>query len=139
LHELSYRPHVERVWGWDDAQQLEYFARRFQPDQLQIVESGAVSVGVLSVEEEENALFLADVEIAPEWQGRGIGAAIVRSLQEQARAREPAARAAGAPCERPRPRPLRAAWLPRDLAQRDSCAHALDPPRRPARLVAFSP
>ena len=85
LHELSYRPHVERVWGWDDAQQLEFFERRFRPEQLQIVESGAERVGVLEVADEEDALFLADVEIAPEWQGNGIGSAIVRSLQEQAR------------------------------------------------------
>jgi ribosomal protein S18 acetylase RimI-like enzyme len=77
---------VEQVWGWDDAQQREFFDRRFRPERLQVVESGGEPVGVLSIGEEENALFLADVEIAPEWQRRGIGSAIVRSLQERARA-----------------------------------------------------
>lgn len=51
------------------------------------MESDGEPVGALSVEETGDALFLADVEIAPEWQGRGIGSAIVRSLQERARAK----------------------------------------------------
>jgi ribosomal protein S18 acetylase RimI-like enzyme len=85
LHELSYREHVERVWGWDDGEQAGYFERRFQPERLQIVQASGEDVGVLSVEDRDDELFLADVEIHPRWQGRGIGSSIVRSLQDQAR------------------------------------------------------
>ena len=85
LHELSYRPHIEKIWGWDDDQQAEFFERFFQPAQLQIVEVGGEAVGVLEVEERDDELFLANIDIRPEWQSRGIGSSIVRSLQERAR------------------------------------------------------
>ena len=86
LHELSYREHVEQVWGWDDHQQAEFFERRFQPERLEIIEIAGEEVGVLDVESRADELFLADVEIHPAWRGSGIGSAIVRSLQERARA-----------------------------------------------------
>jgi ribosomal protein S18 acetylase RimI-like enzyme len=38
------------------------------------------------VEDSGDELFLADIEIDPDRQGEGIGSAIVRSLQEEARA-----------------------------------------------------
>jgi len=85
LHELSFREHVERVWGWDDAEQLGFFERRFQPERLRIVRSGDADVGVLSVEDLPDELFLGDIEIHPRWQGQGIGSAIVHSLQDEAR------------------------------------------------------
>ncbi len=84
LHELSFRRHVELVWGWDDDEQLAFFERRFQPARLQNVQSGGEDVGVLSVEDLDGELFLADIEIHPRWQGRGIGSSIVRSLQDRA-------------------------------------------------------
>lgn len=86
LHALSYREHVERVWGWDDAEQLGFFERRFRPERLQIVEAGGEDVGVLDVEDGEDELFLADLEVVPGRQGHGLGASIVRSLQERAAA-----------------------------------------------------
>ncbi len=88
LHELSYRPHVERIWGWDDDQQAEFFERRFQPSQLEIIEVGSDAAGVLEVENRADELFLADVEIHPSWRGKGIGSAIILSLQERAREAE---------------------------------------------------
>ena len=42
-------------------------------------------VGVLSLEDRGDELFLADLELVPERQGRGLGTAVVRSLQERAR------------------------------------------------------
>lgn len=82
---MSYRPHVERIWGWDDEQQAGFFERRFQPEKLQIVHVEGQAVGLLEVEERADELFLANVEIHPDWRGKGIGSSIVRSLQERAR------------------------------------------------------
>jgi ribosomal protein S18 acetylase RimI-like enzyme len=50
------------------------------------VEVDGKEAGVLSVEDSSDELFLADLEIHPRWQGRGIGSAVVRSLQDEARA-----------------------------------------------------
>jgi ribosomal protein S18 acetylase RimI-like enzyme len=73
------REYVERVWGWDEAEQATFLERRFQPERWQIIQSGGQDIGVLIVEEQTDEIFLASIEILPEWQGRGIGSSVVRS------------------------------------------------------------
>jgi ribosomal protein S18 acetylase RimI-like enzyme len=80
------REYVERVWGWDEAEQEGFFLRRFDPDRWQVVQVGDEDVGVLIVEESAEQIFLSELQIRPEWQGRGIGTSIVRSLMERAAA-----------------------------------------------------
>jgi ribosomal protein S18 acetylase RimI-like enzyme len=84
LNEATMREQVEQVWGWDDAEQRAFLEARFQPDRWQIIQAHGQDIGVLIVEEGDDEIYLAEIEILPEWQGRGIGAAIVRSLMEQA-------------------------------------------------------
>jgi ribosomal protein S18 acetylase RimI-like enzyme len=90
LHEATMREYVERVWGWDDAWQASILRSRFRPERWQIIQSDNQDVGLLVVEDDEDAMRLAEIEILPEWQGRGIGSSIVRWLmQEAARAGKP--------------------------------------------------
>lgn len=78
------KDYVERVWGWDDAEQLAYFDDRFTPERWQIIQAERQDVGVLIVEESDDEVYLAEIEILPAWQGRGIGSAIIRSLMARA-------------------------------------------------------
>jgi ribosomal protein S18 acetylase RimI-like enzyme len=90
LHEASMREYVERVWGWDDEQQASILRSRFCPERWQIIQSDKQDIGLLVVEDEEDAIRLAEIEILPDWQGRGIGSSIVRWLmQEAAKAEKP--------------------------------------------------
>lgn len=84
LNEATMREHVERVWGWDDAEQTTFFENRFQPERWQIIQAGGKDIGVLIVEDEGEEIYLAEIEILPEWQGRGIGSSVVRSLMKRA-------------------------------------------------------
>jgi ribosomal protein S18 acetylase RimI-like enzyme len=43
---------------------------------------------VLIVEESEDEIYLAEIQVAPAWQGRGIGSSVVRSLMDRAAASE---------------------------------------------------
>jgi len=54
----------------------------------QIIQAGGQDVGVLIVKENDEELYLAEIEIVPEWQGRGIGSSVLRSLMEDAVARQ---------------------------------------------------
>jgi ribosomal protein S18 acetylase RimI-like enzyme len=90
LHEATMREYVERVWGWDDEQQASILRSRFCPERWQIIQSDKQDIGLLVVEDEEDAIRLAEIEILPDWQGRGIGSSIVRWLmQEAAKAEKP--------------------------------------------------
>lgn len=83
------RDHVDRVWGWDDDEQAAFFARRFEPERPQrweVIQAGGGDVGLLIVEEREDDIYLAEIQIVPERQSEGIGSAVVRSLQARAAA-----------------------------------------------------
>ena len=86
LNEATMREHVERVWGWDDDAQVAFFENRFRPDAWQIIQADRQDIGVLVVEHKSDEMFLAELQILPDWQGRGVGASIVRSLMHDAAA-----------------------------------------------------
>ena len=87
LHHAAMRGSVEQIWGWDEAEQDKYFRERFDPARLQIFQVDGRNAGVLEVEERPDEIYLADIQISPEMQGRGIGSAVIRDLQRRAAAR----------------------------------------------------
>jgi ribosomal protein S18 acetylase RimI-like enzyme len=87
LHEATMRPTVSQIWGWDDARQSALFRERFDPATRQVIVIDGRDVGVLEVEERPVEVFLANIEIAPEQQNRGLGAAIITDILHDAHAR----------------------------------------------------
>jgi ribosomal protein S18 acetylase RimI-like enzyme len=86
LNRAAFRESVEATWGWDEDEQVAYFDARFDPARRQVVQVDGVDVGELVVEERADEIYLARIALLPEWQGRGIGSSIVRSLLERAAA-----------------------------------------------------
>src|SRR5215216_4354916 len=86
LNEATMRVYVERVWGWDEAEQAIIFEERFDPERWQIIQFGGQDIGVLIVEEQSEEIILASIEILPEWQRQGIGSSVVRSVMDRAQA-----------------------------------------------------
>ena len=84
LHGATMRDYVEAIWGWDEALQVQYFQVRFNPARMQIIECAGEAVGYISVERREASIFLGAIEIAPEYQGQGIGTGLIRDLQGEA-------------------------------------------------------
>ena len=84
LHRVTMRPYVEATWGWDEADQRRRFDAGFDPRRKRVVLLGGTPVGVLEVERRADALVLAVLEIAPAYQGRGVGTRLIRAVVAEA-------------------------------------------------------
>lgn len=90
IHELrvsGLREHVERIWGWDDRDQRARFARGFVADAYQMIVVDGRDVGAVSIAWSADDVFVADIEIAAEWRGRGLGSAVLGDILAEARRR----------------------------------------------------
>ena len=86
LRQRVMRENVEQTWGkWDDAQQRKFFDRGFVPRESRVIVVGGKDVGRLDVNYSRLEFFLGLIELLPEVQGRGLGSAVVRDLQAEAR------------------------------------------------------
>lgn len=88
LHRAAMRDYIEPIWGWHEEWQQEYFRRKFEPRRRRIIQVDGRDAGVLVVEWREDEIYLGLIELLPEFQGRGIGSAIVADLLAKARARQ---------------------------------------------------
>jgi ribosomal protein S18 acetylase RimI-like enzyme len=84
LHKESLGPYVDQIWGWDDDEQRAYMTGDFDADRVRVIVVDGVDAGRLDVEERDDEVFLALIELAPEHQGRGIGSRLVRELVDGA-------------------------------------------------------
>ncbi len=87
LHVATIRTAVEATWGWDEAYQAERFRQRFIAADNQIIVVAGADVGVLKLEERDGACYIALIEIAPLYQGRGLGTVVIKDVIAAARAR----------------------------------------------------
>lgn len=87
LKRLTMRPYVEQMWGgWEDDAQEDFFRANFDPANIRVIVIENRDVGLLHVEREPTDLFLANIQLLPEFQNRGLGSAVVRSVLKEARA-----------------------------------------------------
>jgi ribosomal protein S18 acetylase RimI-like enzyme len=87
LRVAGLREYVAQTWGWDEPVQAARFREHFDPAPYQVVVIDGRDVGAVAVERRAGELFLADIEVLPEWRGRGLGTAIVGAVVAEARRR----------------------------------------------------
>lgn len=81
LHRAAMGDYIVRTWGpWDDAQQRGYLDDRYAKGNMLVVEVEGEIAGIFEHEKRGHALFLANIEFLPAYQGRGIGTVLVRGL-----------------------------------------------------------
>jgi ribosomal protein S18 acetylase RimI-like enzyme len=87
LHCATMRDAVARTWGWDEAWQRAHFDARFDPARLSIITVAGRDAGLLVLESRPGEVYVAEIEIAPEMQGRGLGTAVLGTIIAAAAAR----------------------------------------------------
>ena len=86
LLQATLRPYVEQIGYWDERSQREQFERRFVPDWTRIIQVEGVDMGCLVLEKGDADWHLAEIQILPTFQNRGIGTTILMELMAQAAA-----------------------------------------------------
>lgn len=82
-------------WGWDAAQQQAFlrmqcdlqrraYALQYPGADEHLIVHDGEPVGRMLVQRAGTAILLVDIALLPEWRGIGIGAALLRDLQEEA-------------------------------------------------------
>jgi ribosomal protein S18 acetylase RimI-like enzyme len=86
LNERTMRDYVVATFGsWKDALQAQMHDVWFDPARVQIVEVDGKAIGVLDVEDRDECIYVRRVEVAPEWQRRGIGSTVLRDVMSRGR------------------------------------------------------
>jgi ribosomal protein S18 acetylase RimI-like enzyme len=87
LHQRALGPVIAEVFGdWDDPVQRAFHRAWFDPRRLRIIQDPAGErIGVLDVQDQADHIYLARIELLPEYQNRGVGTALLRGLLTDAR------------------------------------------------------
>ena len=84
LHCATMRDYIDRTWGWDDDAQRSAFDIRLSTNPHQVILFDDDPVGMLEIEHHPTELVIANIQVLPEYQGRGIGSAVIREVIELA-------------------------------------------------------
>ncbi len=74
------KPSIDELFGWDDATQAAMILDQLKGGTHAAIVSGGQRAGIVQVEESPEAMSLNQIEILPEFQGLGIGTAVIQSL-----------------------------------------------------------
>jgi ribosomal protein S18 acetylase RimI-like enzyme len=77
LHE-----YLEMLWGWNETAQAEFHREHFKKEHFQIIEWHEKGIGYLEIENRQDHIFLANIMILKQFQGKGIGKIILEDLMK---------------------------------------------------------
>ena len=64
--------------------QLKHYRLNYPSAEYQIIEQNGVAVGRLIVDQSKNPILLMDIALLPEYQGKGVGTALIQNLMAEA-------------------------------------------------------
>ena len=69
---------------WNDIEQSKSFHAGFPLERARVIIAGSEVIGAIDAERRSDGWFLNNIEIRPDWQGRGIGSRLVGDLVARA-------------------------------------------------------
>jgi ribosomal protein S18 acetylase RimI-like enzyme len=90
LHRSTMGGYIQQTWGWDEGWQRQDFAKRLARCGVSIIETDGLKAAAAFIERDTGGIFLTDLQVHPERQGRGIGTWFLRQvIAEAARLGQP--------------------------------------------------
>ena len=80
LFARTMRSVIQQTWGWDERWQRANFSRRFNGYDVSVIEADGRPVGGLFLEHRPDNVYIHEIQILPEYQGRGIGSTVIRGV-----------------------------------------------------------
>lgn len=84
LHISTMKEYVDKTWGWDDTYQETIFREKFVPAEIQIIKLNGKDIGMISLEENSEEVFLRTIEIYPTYQRQNLGTTIIQQIIDDA-------------------------------------------------------
>jgi ribosomal protein S18 acetylase RimI-like enzyme len=75
---------VEKLFGWDEAQQVEKFAKQWNVDEVRIITVATEDAGWLQTATVEDAVFLKQIYLDRPFQRQGFGTRVMQIVIEEA-------------------------------------------------------
>lgn len=76
--------YVEQVWGWDEQVQRDFHQRAWREHRPDIIVVDGHDAGTLRFVRHETHYHLGEFYLLPEFQGRGVGSALLRGMLARA-------------------------------------------------------
>jgi ribosomal protein S18 acetylase RimI-like enzyme len=80
LYLVTMKPVTAELMTWDENKQSTGFAEQWKLEDVQIITVEGHSVGWLQAAETPSEIFLQQLFVSPEYQGRGIGSKVLHTL-----------------------------------------------------------
>jgi GNAT superfamily N-acetyltransferase len=80
----AFKDCVEKVWGWDEAEQRQLHERRFRKQDFRIISLAGIDVGIVATVVEPDCLKVNQIFIMPDHQGKGVGRACMQLVVDEA-------------------------------------------------------
>jgi len=84
VKKITLKEHIDKIWGWDEEYQQNDYRECFMPHKNKVIVCNSEEAGFLETSEEDNIVYIVELEILPEYQGKGIGSSIIKDIIEYA-------------------------------------------------------
>ncbi|GAB6903145.1 GNAT family N-acetyltransferase [Kineosporia succinea] len=83
LKVLVIRPHLERLRPWDEASARHYLYVRWHAANVRVIEVGGEFAGCVALRQAEDCRWIEQFYLYPQFQGQGLGTAVIGALLEE--------------------------------------------------------
>ena len=80
IKENALKEYLEMLWGWEEKAQQDFHRKEFKKEHFHVIELQNEPIGYIEIEPFQDHVFLANLMILQQFQGKGMGKIIMQNL-----------------------------------------------------------